>query len=408
MKKGTSQVDWIMSLGLFLLWVSWFFIFIKPQIDSVTSSNSNIDFLKNDFYDEFKLELVKYPLFIQSNSTGNYLPVIILQNRTDIKFLDGYSYVYFGNKLIFLANISESTEAFWILEGTNYNQSYFGEGLEVTENRFTAENFTAYPNEGLIDRVKYKERELLKNSEYFINDIQIVPENYTVYDYGFTGIYTASFGNFNMTSMMFDGNSEIQFFLKNFNEYDLKIDMELTEFDSYYSSNIIFGDFNYTEDQEYVNFTSDYVTLYGRHAFSIFFNSNATFNFTYYNETLLMTINIPLAEEDSFRYVFHDEDFDNISRYTYDTRFGVKETIHGLYLENITSNYTYFRQKWRYSENFNIQVYENSTVYNYLYEPKYEIGTNPGKIRVYAEKEDLNSLNMEGEKSPVSVSYRTW
>ena len=41
-KKGVSQIDWILSLALFLLYVGWLFIFIMPGINLGSNTDNTV------------------------------------------------------------------------------------------------------------------------------------------------------------------------------------------------------------------------------------------------------------------------------------------------------------------------------------------------------------------------------
>jgi hypothetical protein len=408
MKRGVSQIDWIISLAIFLLWMSWFFIFVKPQFDFNTNKNSVMIPLKSRFIDEFTLELHRYPIFIDSNTTGRLVPIITRFNSNDTDLRLGYDYIFWRGNLIFLANLTDNTTTFWAIEGTDYSQNYSYSGLEIDERDFSTTNFSVRFNDGLAETVKYKGKGMFEEAEYAVNGIDIEPTNHTIEDYGFMGIYTSSYGNFNITSMVFSSNSAIYSFLNYNEDYDLAINMDLEEFEHYYSDNLLFGDFNFTEERQQLNFTAAQITLYGKNAFSMYFDGNVTFNCTYFNESIELIITIPVRDEYEYDFIMHDGDYEDAGRRNYDVRYGAYERLSGIYLDNITTNYSYYKEKWGIDGSFNINVYENSSAYRYLYTPVIEIGEAPGKIGVYAETEDLYALDLEGEYSPMTVNFKVW
>src|SRR3989344_5818346 len=94
-KRGVSQIDWIMSLAIFLLYVIWFFIFISPGLTLGSNKDSFMLLLEDKFIEEFSWQLGKFPLFVEYNSTSGMKPIIInyTLNKTDIKFEDGTDFV---------------------------------------------------------------------------------------------------------------------------------------------------------------------------------------------------------------------------------------------------------------------------------------------------------------------------
>jgi len=103
-KRGTSQIDWILSLSIFLIYIAWFFAIINPQINSNSNKNSIYVVLMDKFEQEFEHVIEKTPLFLESNITAPYTPIILnyTENKSHMRFLDGRDFIIWRNKLIFL------------------------------------------------------------------------------------------------------------------------------------------------------------------------------------------------------------------------------------------------------------------------------------------------------------------
>ncbi len=411
-KRGTSQIDWIMSLALFLLYIGWFFAFVAPSIKFNSNKDSFMTSLKNNFENEFSWELQKYPLFIEYNESTSSKPIIIEFNNTEIKFMDGTDYITWNNKLIFLANISQSIKTYWILQGVSHNNSYNYYGLNAKDNWASTENFSVFFNQGLPYNVVYQEQTKIHDIDYEINEVSLNPSNYSYTNFGFAAVYVSTTDNINHTSFVFANNYEIDNFLtlKNTGNYIFTLRLELDDYSSYYSNNLYYGDLSYTNETQHVNYTHDSVTFYNAEkGFSMFFDDDVSFNFTYYNTSLIVIIKVPFTGEYEYNYFFHEGNYNVISRTDYSTKFGAIETLEGINLNKITTNYDYLKNKWDFPKNFNILVYENSSAYSYLQNPKYEIGTfNPNKRNVYAQTEDVVSLDNDGTYNPMHINYRIW
>ncbi len=110
-KRGVSQLDWIMSLALFLLYIGWFFVFVAPSISFNSNKDAVMILLEKKFEDEFTWQLKRFPLFIESNETGQLKPILMdyTYNSTQIKFIDGMDFIFWEDKMIFLANLTSGT-----------------------------------------------------------------------------------------------------------------------------------------------------------------------------------------------------------------------------------------------------------------------------------------------------------
>ncbi|MBN2368799.1 hypothetical protein JXC34_07285 [Candidatus Woesearchaeota archaeon] len=416
-KRGTSQIDWIMSMALFLLYVAWFFFFISPSIDLGSNKDSMGLLLKSNFYDEFKTELRRFPLFIESENLTRRKPVFVNYtiNWTDIKFESGDSFFIWGNKLVFLANLSPETETYWILEGGNYVSEYMYEGINIEPDWVSTENLSVEYKDSLPKKAVYKGNTRWEDADYYLNDVDFDAVATSYDDSGIAGIYTAGTENINHTSMVFAGNQEIYNFItpeSPDSSFIFGIDMELEDYNHYYSDNNNYGTMEYTGEVQELGYTYDYITLYsGTEGLSMYFDEDVDFNLSFYNKTLFLKIRVPVSDEYRYRMVFHDGNYTSVSREEYSARFGVIDTIEGIYLENITTNYTYLKEKWNFlsSKEFSIRVYENTSAYSYLQEsPLYEIGLTPGRRNVLALRQDLYALDTGGTLTPINVNYRIW
>lgn len=408
MKKGVSQIDWIVSLALFLLYISWFFVFISPQISLNPNSDASLNFLKNDFYNEFKWSLVKTPLFLSSNYSG-LLPIIVTNNfdSNDIRLNDNTPFILWNNKIIFLGNMSSNKETYWIIEGSSYSQNYNYQGIDAKQNKISVENMSINLQNSLIRKVKYKNNNRIKDTDFWINDDSVSVISNSLDDYGFVAIYTANLGNINYSTYIFDKNTEIynKILTGSNGIYKLKITIDLDNYNSYYSDNLNFGDFSYTNGSSTLNFTHTKITLYGADSLTMFFDSNVSFNFTDYNTSLYLTMTFDVWDDYNYKFVFHEEGND-LQKEKVVTQFGVSSEIEGINLDNLITNYTYLENKWGVSD-FYVLVYENSS--EKITAPSFIIGEfNPGKKNVFAETENLKSLNVDGTFKQISVNYRKW
>jgi hypothetical protein len=418
-KKGVSQLDWIMSLALFLLYIIWFFVLIMPSLSSTFTKDTFLSSLDTDFKEDFSWELNKYPIFIEYNLSPRTRPVIfnMTTNKTDFKFTDGLNYIFWKGKMIFIANLSSQVTTFFLMEGGNYsNQTRNFETIDVNDDRVSTENLTVRFDDSMVERIDYLGEEKIAGLTYKLNDITYSPLNATWNDSGFAGIYSSTTQNINISSLVFAYSPEIHNFISTASQdsnYTLVINMNLKNYASYFSNNDYYGNFLYSNSTANVNYSFNYITLYSSSdSLSMHFDDDVTFSFTDYNRTLKLKMTIPFRDRYSFTYIFHEGGYGYADYDSYDVRFGAKETVKGIYLSNISTNYSYLKEKWKVpaGKEFNIQVFSNTTSYNYLQDdPLYEIGSRPAKDKqVIAKSVDGYSLDPDGNYLPIAINYRTW
>lgn len=424
-KRGASQIDWIMSLSLFLLYVGWFFVFVTPSINFATSKDTLILNLKDNFEDEFKASLIKYPIFIDYSGEAGMKPVFVnyTSNHTDLNFLEGTDYLIWAGNLIFLANLSSDMTTYWVIQGKNYTNSPDFVGMNTEDTRVSTENISVYFENSFPDRIVYKDDTKINGVDYYANEYSLSSTNYTYNDSGFAAIYSATTKNINHTSFVFAFNRDIYNFITIDNpqsNYTFEINLNLDDYPSYYSDNLHFGDFPYGNGSESLNYSYDEITFYGDGALTIFFDNYVEFNLTSYNTTLNAQIKIPVSGSIYlYKYIFHEGNYSAVNRTAYESRIGSIHELEGIYIENITTNYTQLKSRWGFpsTRNFDIRVYGNSSAYNYgnssaynfEQSPSYRIGTfNPRARTVYSETEDTYALDDEGNYLPISINYRIW
>ncbi len=416
-KRGSSQIDWIISLSLFLLYVGWFFVFIRPSINLGTSKDALVTIITNNFEDDSSWQLKKYPLFVEYNLSGGRKPLMLDYNlnATDIYFVDYIPFTIWNNKLLFVANVTTGMNTFWLIEGTNQTSQYGLEGLNIEPDRAVTENLTVYLDDYLPDTLFYKGTELIESMSYKINDYSFVSDitNYT--DNGFAAFFSAGNPNFNHTAIVFSYSPEINNFiqLEQNTSYIMQITADIYDFDSYFSDNNHYGNFEYENDSQSMNYSFDYITIYSSNKYiSMFFDNYVSFNFTSYNSTLTLNIFMPISDNYHYRFVFHDGNYSEVKRASYSSQFGAVDYLTGININNITTNYSYLKEIWGFPDdsNFQILVYDNSTAFHYLSpEPLYEIGTFTGQGKnVYSESEDKLALDENGNYQTISLLYRIW
>ncbi|MBT3720738.1 hypothetical protein HN789_04035 [archaeon] len=409
MKKGVSQIDWIVSLALFLMYITWFFVFISPQVNFQDNQDSTITYLKDDFFNEFKWQLKKTPIFVESNHTG--MVPVIMENvflSDNLRFADDTNHIVWKDDLIFLANLSGETKIYEILEGVSYTQTYNYKGISTDSNSASVKNASFNFENSLLNYAQYNGDERIKDIDYFINGDRMNP-NASDYDtYGFVVFYNSHLGNINHTTFLFDENSQSYARLSSppgFN-YSIILQIDLYDYDSYYSDNNNFGDFTYGNDSTQISYSHSKITFFGSDSLTLFFDGTANFNITNFNSTLTVIVEFDVFDDYMYEFLFHSEGQDK-QRLSAVANIGSSKEIEGIYLDNISTNYLYLKDKWGIESNFYIGIYENSS--ELITDPEYEIGNFvPDRKRVYAETQNTYALANNGGFTPISVNYRIW
>jgi hypothetical protein len=416
-KRGESQIDWIISLSLFLIYIAWFFIFIRPNISLGTSKDTLITILKTNFDADSSWELKEYPLFVEYNSSGGRKPLMLdyTQNRTDIYFTDGTPFVIWNSKLFFVANVSQGMNAWWLIEGVNQSNDFYYEGLNTENDRAATENLSVYFEDSMPQNVLYKGTVLIGDISYEINGESFSPVSHNYTNRGMVAFFTAAGTNINHTTVIFPYIPETENFIDLGQDegYNMVIDADLYQFRSYYSDNGNYGNFQYSNSSQNLNYTYNYITLTGSSgSISMFFDSDVKFNFTYYNTTLRVKMVLPIEGDYNYRLQFHDGNYSSAVKKSYSSSFGAVKKLRGVNLNNISTNYSRLKARWGFpaDRNFQILVYENSSAFLYAdSDILQQIGKyDESSKSVYTESQDIKALDETGNYRTISLLYKIW
>ena len=115
MKKGSSHVDWAISLALFLLYLAWFFILIRPAYIG-QGEDVSLSSIENRFLDQTSWTVQKIPLFVSSNNDDPAAPVMVTLpfswNESNVTMDEAFS--IYDNSLFFVPELSQGKNLFWI------------------------------------------------------------------------------------------------------------------------------------------------------------------------------------------------------------------------------------------------------------------------------------------------------
>ena len=163
-KRGVTQVDWAISLALFLLYVAWFFIFINPMFLEDNTQEALLSIVEDNFKDGYRWEVRKIPLIIYTNTTNSYLPIVEEFNYnwtlSNTKLANNKEFLLDNGKIIFLADVNAQTKYLWLMN-SNENYTMKTNTIDLNANETTAttgNNLKVEFVNGLYNTIYYKNR----------------------------------------------------------------------------------------------------------------------------------------------------------------------------------------------------------------------------------------------------------
>jgi hypothetical protein len=420
-KRGTSQVDWAISLALFLLYVVWFFIFVRPQFTGDELQTSLVNVLENDFVEDYKWAVNKLPLIVKTNVTNAYEPIIAdfsySWNINKTKLDNFTELVYDNNKIIFLGNLSAETKIFWLLNSIkNYTaRSYIKDLNANSTTATTGSGLKIFFENNLFEEISYNNTIRLNNTELHMGGELIEMDSNSSSFYDTAAIYRIETEAANHTSYIFPRNSFIYNYLNLNREesYTFTFFADLHDYTKYYASNLYYGNISY-DNPDCLMFNSDRITFYDTNSITFYFNGTASINFCYGNDKINFSASLTLENETFYKIYLHGGNFSNVELNRYEYNFGAMQKEKGLYFDDIQNlNYDNLKNAWGISDNREFKITIWNTTSSFLMDRAnvslFELGEEPRNVRDIAVNEwNDYILSDDGSLTPVIVNIKSW
>ncbi|MFH1409921.1 MAG: hypothetical protein ABIH34_08490 [Nanoarchaeota archaeon] len=411
MKRGANQVDWAISMFIFLLYLFWFFIFLQPMLNPPTEVNTLLSLVREGFEDETAWEVQRIPIMFHTNSSESYVPVRIPPPDWPISQMSLWPATYIAldeGELVFIANLSPGKRLWLMHSGENYtdpkpvpalNADYFSATINPTMMQLSF-------NDSIVSAIAFNGTKL-KDLNFFANRVSL-PRNQT--NATFTPIfakYSLIQQEFNITSYIYLHRSEVRMHIRG-NKPTLLMTTELFNATRYYANNLYEGPIDYTA-QTCQNLSSDTIDFSSSSGIQFLFDEEVNMSFCGLNSSRLF-FNATLKNMTEFRIILHSGDYQNrelkLSNHT--TSVGAIETLNGASWKNITklnaTEHDELKRRWSIpmERDFSFTV-QNTTETLIEHFP-----IQPPTIDVYAETRHLLIIDKYARINSTQVIFRIW
>ncbi|MBW3023140.1 hypothetical protein KY308_03485 [Candidatus Woesearchaeota archaeon] len=404
-KRGDSQIDWVISLGIFLLYLAWFFIFIRPYTIQESTPNL-VDVVKQNFENEAYWTVEKIPITITSMGYFQKEPVVTdisVEYSESNSHIDNRAFIISNGKIFFIANLNLSDTFYLIHSNETYQMYNQITDLTATEQSVTVTDFSAEFENSTLGSAFYFgtkiksfltkiEGQTLNTSNSSFSSKKIAAEY---------GIETEAL---NLTTYVFAYNPRIYMFYSTNKSIYQKF--EIDNYQGYFFDNSDNGDIHYPTACYSKNSTQ--LLFYDNTSNVLFlFNKEVSFEFCSENTTVVLEINF----KDSVleKIIFFTGAKEDYTKYvnSYDAQMGIKEELTAPYLANIqrleAMKYQDLKNWWS-APDFRIFVtnFSNNEIISTIGSEPYE------KATVYAEETRNFLLDKYGNLEDIKISYQSW
>ncbi len=407
MKKGMSQIDWAISMALFLLLIAWFFAFLQPMMQTDISKKSMMTSLSSSFASEFTEETLSVPIVIFSEKR-DFLPIIIdfTYGWDQFSLSTGEPYLKTADKLFFLVNMTGDTDAVWLVRDANTTRNSAYGLASGTDWATTTKLFRMNQIPSLDSRLFLNSTLRLTRNRIYADRIQVEPTETSYESSAIAAVYQGNIEGLNHTIAVYAMNSiaDIIAMPKPGSSYLYEMKFSALGYHSYFSDNIHFGRLNATSARQNLSFTADYLNLYDdREYAAVFLDRASTIYLEYYNTTIDVNISFQLGNTSISRLELGWGNFTNASRGPYSSMAGAARKERGLDLAEIRgSDYSSLKERWNYPDDFSVTIYRMNET-----EPIISIGPEADSGQVYAIDEYRYAID-DGMLIPVVVNMRVW
>ncbi|MFP4112134.1 MAG: hypothetical protein ACLFPQ_00505 [Candidatus Woesearchaeota archaeon] len=418
-KRGTAeQVDWAMSLAIFLLFVVWFFLIIRP----FTQQEENKDVIIQDIKEKFNLQtyhtIEKIPIFPVMSHHGLGVPVFVQKPLLkDIIVENGVDYADYEKNIVFLADtVSKQDVIFLKVSDKNYSDPKSGSFIREQNNRISIDsmNYSAYFSDFLLRTISFNNIVQIKNASYFLEG-----ESFDVSDAQkeINPVYISyNFSNnvFYSEQVVFRDNSFVygkiiphktitQDYLF---EIDLDLDSTFINYDLGSGSSVLNGCVNLEGNRvEISNGTQ-----------SIGFSCTETMSYALcsYQSRVELSISAQLSKDSHIEYAISSysgsEDlFQGECIWDNRTKIGLSKKEEGISLDKLFLLDDYDGVVLKRSLNISRDVDFGVEIYNMSRHKIFDIATaDSGSRDVYALQYRDYLMDNYGTKTPVFVNVKTW
>ena len=412
-KKALSHVDWAMSLSIFLLYLAWFFIFVKPLFAPSQNIDTLLDILQEGVKNEIYQDVERLRILVSNDIDSEYEPIVIPfdhdWSESHIAHSADYFYIDEG-RMFFLANLS-ATHLFQVYHPHKALLTTPLKAVFAHETVFHSGSFRAYFDDYLLDNAYFMGEQRLSGFTVEV-DGNDVGRRGSFTNSTFIAKYQRSTDNINISSYVFADNSKVFMFLRpnDYQNHSVEISFSTYNFSKFYFDPVSRGLLTYGVRPNCRYYESSFLDLNdGSSGLLVLFSKNVSIRLCT-NETnanVLLESDIAAGEEDSLFIVLHDGDETGVLSYPIQPVVGVTETLSTISSKKVSllknRDYDYLKQLFSYPKDrdFNITV-SGDAVYA-------SVGAEqPVMEDIYARKVEGFVLDENYNQHRVTITLTVW
>ncbi len=421
-KRAASQIDWIMSLAIFVLYLAWFFAYVQPFTIPPEKLGSILTQLSGKLDSNITWTMEVVPIIMYSNISGTDEPVIAdfpyHWNETSFSFTTNNTFFLDGDKLFFFLNMTEGKTVHRIAHSTeNYSQRTGIQRDLIAASDFASigsEKMRANFKDSVLTEVIFEEKSLIQKFNATINDVQLITENKTFTLSNSVAKYAIQAPLLNHSAYIFADNPRIYTIVKLNKNQETKQNFSIQAImgnSTKYFSDTSRGEINY--NNTCLDFLSNYMDFYDEaRGITFIFSERANMSLCTENSTLKFVAYYALLNDTRYDIIAHQGAYNNTLKYRnpYKARFGMPELQTGVSYRQLTTlnatGYSTLKRSWNIPpiREFSFSIANSNNTDIFIYEPV----PPKGLTNVFAKERRASLLDQYGNYQSIFIRVNGW
>jgi hypothetical protein len=205
-KRGISQIDWVISLAFFSIFLMLFFMFINSRVSMPLKSDTLVNDAETAFLNDVSWQVQKTPIFTDFYQTGPVIAQFYPDNMTNY-YLGGKCFAMDDNRLFYVA--SGDSVNYLIASNETYPKCNETLALTSDENEATTKQAGFEFENGLLEKAYYKGKLRISDLQFF--------GRFSNYSYESTDVfakYTASAADMEQKTYVIANSTGVMVFIE--------------------------------------------------------------------------------------------------------------------------------------------------------------------------------------------------
>src|SRR3989344_2707388 len=408
--KGMTQIDWILSLAIFLIYLILFLITVKAKLTSGLTEALPLAEVKASFLENASWTVNQTPIILRSNNSLSEVPIIMSFQFSGNAESYGIKESYWSiadKRLFFLTSFPSRIKTVTLLHSAeNYSRPSFSSAFSPDDQSVSTASMGLTFTDNVLSQAIYRDGIKIRSFSATIEGAALPDDKRIFSSDRILARYRRESIALNHTAYIFVNNSRI-FSAAQGDGATLELTLGLDRYGDYYIDGINNGAINYNTST-CDTFTTDYINYYdGDYGLAFIFSDDASVK-QCHDGDLEVTVSAELDGEFTYTMVFHDDGSDTRGlRNEYAAEYGLPIVLNGLSSRNLNAlksvNYSLTREEWGRGYDINI------TVLNASNDKMFTHGTTPyTEANVKGSSTPIWVLDKYGNQSRAALNILLW